>query len=68
MTERRTYSHPSLARYVGQIIYFTDDDDMYNRIMVHEVTFDMGRPGTRSAGRNRSVTGKFICRADQEKI
>lgn len=66
MTERRTYLDPALVPYVGQIIYFIDDDDLKNRISVYEVTFEMGQPGTRGAERNRSVTGDFICYAHPE--
>jgi hypothetical protein len=40
---------------------------MKNRITVYEVTFEMGKLGTRGAGRNRSVTGDFICRANREE-
>ena len=67
MTERRTYSDPALVPFVGKIIYFIDDDDWKDRITVYEVTFEMGKPGTRGAGRNRSVTGDFICRAVREE-
>ena len=66
MTERRVYQGQALVPYVGQIIYFIDDDDLKDRLTVYEVTFEMGRPGTRGAGRNRSVTGKFICRVTRE--
>lgn len=62
-TVQRVYQDPLLVPYVGQIVYFVDDDDMQNRITIYEVTFEMGKPGTRGAGRNRSVTGKFICMA-----
>lgn len=66
MTERRVYSNPALVPYVGKIVYFIDDDDLKDRLTVYEVTFEMGNPGTRGAGRNRSVTGKFICRVTRE--
>lgn len=63
MTDRRVWADPLLVPYVGQIVYFVDDDDMKDRLTIYEVTFEMGKPGTRGAGRNRSVTGKFICMA-----
>ena len=66
MTTRRIYHHPALVPYVGKIVYFTDQDDLKGRIMVNEVTFEVGAPGTRGAGRNRSVIGKFICSATME--
>jgi hypothetical protein len=67
MTERRVYADPLLVPYVGQIIYFVDNDDREGRISVYEVTFDVGKPGTRGTNRNRSVTGKFVCYARQEE-
>lgn len=66
MTSRYVYADPLLVPYVGQIVYFVDDDSD-RRVTVYEVTFDVGRPGTRGAGRNRSVTGDFICYARQEQ-
>jgi hypothetical protein len=66
MTSRHIYSDPALVPYVGKIVYFIDDG-LKDRIMVHEVTFEVGAPGTRGAGRNRSVTGRFICYACPEK-
>jgi hypothetical protein len=67
MTERWWYQDPLLIPYVGQIVYFADNDDLRGRISVHEVTFKVGKPGTRGAGRNRSVTGDFICYAYREE-
>lgn len=66
MTERRTYSDPALVPYVGQIVYFIDNDDLRNRLFVYEVNFEVGRPGTRSVGRNRAITGDFICHARED--
>lgn len=64
MTERHLYAHPLLLPWIGQIVYFVDDDDRQGRITVYEVTFEVGKPGTCGSGRNRSVTGDFICYAD----
>lgn len=64
MTGRYVYGDSLLVPYVGQIVYFVDDDSD-RRVTVYEVTFEMGAPGTRGAGRNRSVTGDFICYARQ---
>lgn len=63
MTDRRVYEHPLLVPHVDKIVYFVDDDDRQGRISVYEVTFEVGKPGTRGAGRNRSITGDFICYA-----
>lgn len=67
MTERIVYQDALLVPYVGQIVYFVDDDDLKDRIAVYKVAFEVGKPETRGAGRNRSVTGDFICRALREE-
>ena len=67
-TTRMVYANPALIPYVDKIVYFTDNDDLKGRIMVHEVRFEVGAPGTRGAGRNRSVTGRFICMAWPQEL
>jgi len=67
MTSRYVYADPLLVPYVGQIVYFVDDDDRHGRLSIYEVTFEVGVHGTRGEGRNRSVTGDFICYADRER-
>ena len=66
LTERWWYQHPRLQPYVGQIVYFADNDYRQGKVAVHEVTFEVGEPGTRGEGRTRAVTGDFICYADRE--